>query len=130
VDDVKAARLKVEEDVVFELITSLPEHQQIVLYTVSDALMRGSKYKRFSDMPEDVLFSGEVYEHYEKVCKALNRKKRTIRWFREYLNDLEMLGLLTLSLSGKGVRGNTTLIRLGNPPEEVKEIVSHSLGLG
>ncbi len=129
VDDVKSAKVKVEEDITFEIISTLPEHQQIVLYSIAQTLIRGSAYKRLDASPEAVLFSGEVYEAYERVCTQLNVKSRTMRWFREYLNDLEMLGLLTLTVSGKGVRGNTSLIRLGNPPEEVKKIVSESLGL-
>jgi len=128
-DDVKDAKVKVEEDITFELITTLPEHQQIVLYAIASTLSAGGAYKRLGDNAKDVLFSGEAYESYEHVCKKLSIKSRTMRWFREYLNDHEMLGLITLSVSGKGVRGNTSLIRLGNPPEEVKKIVGTSLGL-
>lgn len=128
-DDVKDAKAKVEEDVIIELISTLPEHQQIVLYSIAKKSMSGSSYKRFSDLPEGVLFSGEVYESYEKICSLLNRKKRTMRWFGEYLKELEMLGLITLDVSGRGVRGNTTLIRLGGDAKEVKKIVSESLGL-
>jgi len=128
-EDVKLARERVEEDITKEVVSTLPEHQQIVLYAIADQLARGSQYKRLGDAPGNVLFSGEVYESYERLCKALGSKGRTMRWFREYLNDLEMLGLITLQSSGKGVRGNTSLIRLGNPPEEVKKIVSESLGL-
>lgn len=128
-DDVKEAKVRVEEDITFEIISTLPEHQQIVLYCIADTLSRGGSYRRLQETNESVLFSGEVYEAYEGACKSLDVKSRTMRWFREYLNDLEMLGLITLTVSGKGVRGNTTLIRLGNPPEEIKKIVSHSLGL-
>ena len=128
-DDVKDAKAKVEEDVIIELITTLPEHQQMVLYSIAYQSLSGAKYKRFVDENDGVLFSGEVYEYYEKVCDTLNRKPRTMRWFGEYLKELEMLGLVTLSISGKGVRGNTTLISLGSRPEEIKKIVSESLGL-
>ncbi|VVB53468.1 ORC1-type DNA replication protein [uncultured archaeon] len=128
-EDVIAAKTGVEEDITFELVTTLPEHQQIVLYAIAELLIQGGNYKRLADMPPDILFSGEAYEGYEKACKALNRTPRTMRWFREYLNDLEMLGLVTLSVSGKGVRGNTSIIRLGSPPAEVKRILQHSLGL-
>jgi len=54
---------------------------------------------------------------------------RTMRWFGEYLKELEMLGLVTLSISGSGVRGTTTLIRLGSSAQEIKKIVGSSLGL-
>ncbi|MFH1403654.1 MAG: AAA family ATPase [Candidatus Altiarchaeota archaeon] len=128
-DDVKEAKSKVEEDIIFELITTLPEHQQIALYSIADRITRGSQYKRLSDLPDDVLVSGEVYENYEKICKALNRNPRTMRWFGEYLKELEMLGLVTLSISGSGFRGNTTLIRLGTHPDYIKKIVGNSLGI-
>jgi cell division control protein 6 len=128
-DDVKAAKVKVEEDITYEIISTLPEPQQIVLLAIAETLLSGGSYKKLDGSMEGVLFSGEVYEAYERICRGLDVKSRTMRWFREYLNDLEMLGLITLSISGKGVRGNTSLIRLGNPPEEVKKIVSESLGL-
>ncbi len=129
IEDVKKAKLAVEVDRVFEAISILPEHQQIVLYSIADIISKGSSYKKLSDMPAGILFSGEVYESYEHFCRKFNRNPRTTRWFREYLNELEMLGLITLTVSGKGIRGNTTLIRLGYDPKEVKAIVSRSLGL-
>jgi archaeal cell division control protein 6 len=128
-EDVVDAKAKVEEDILNEIITTLPEHQQIVLFAIAELMSRGSQYKRLSDTPADVLFSGEVYENYERVCKHLNRSPRTTRWFSEYLKELEMLGLVTLQLSGSGVRGTTTLIRLGVNPQEIRKIVGASLGL-
>jgi len=128
-EDVVEAKSKVEEDIIFELITTLPEHQQIVLYSIADCAEKGSHYKRLSDIPADTLFSGEVYEEYEKLCKVLSRSPKTMRWFGEYLKELEMLGLVTLTISGAGVRGNTTLIRIGYQPSEIKKIISQSLGI-
>ncbi|MFH1055447.1 MAG: AAA family ATPase [Candidatus Altiarchaeota archaeon] len=128
-EDVMEAKSKVEEDIITELITTLPEHQQIVLYAIADLMSRGSQYKRLSDVPTGVLFSGEVYENYEKLCKHLSRDPRTMRWFGEYLKELEMLGLVTLSISGSGIRGTTTLIRLGGNVSDIKKTVSSSLGL-
>jgi len=52
-----------------------------------------------------------------------------MRWFRDYLNELDMMGLIMLELSGKGVRGKTTIIRLGRNPGEIKDIVEVALGL-
>jgi len=128
-EDVVEAKAKVEEDILTEIITTLPEHQQVVLYSIADLMSRGSQYRRLAETPSDVLFSGEVYENYERICKALNREPRTMRWFGEYLKELEMLGLVALSLSGAGIRGTTTLIRLGANPTEIKKVVGTSLGL-
>ncbi len=128
IDDVKAAKAAVEDDIIKELIITLPEHLQMVLYSITDLILRGGKQSRLAGDPQDGMMSGEVYFNYELVCKHLNRKPRTMRWFGEYLKELEMLGLVTLSISGKGVRGNTTLIRLGSSASEMKKLLFSSLG--
>ncbi len=121
-EHVRQARTAVEEDIVLDLISTLPEHPAIVLYSIAELTMEGGKYAKLTGMPDSgdkVLFSGEVYERYEQVCKKWNRKPRSARWYREYLKELEMLGLITLTLSGKGIRGNTQLIRLAFTPQKV-----------
>ncbi|MBN2014589.1 MAG: AAA family ATPase [Candidatus Altiarchaeota archaeon] len=129
-EDVEYARNLVEKDIMTESITLLPEHQQIVIYSIASLAVDGGMYKRLSGRGTGDLLTGEVYEAYEANCKALNRNPRTMRQFSEYLNELEMSGLIAMRLSGKGIRGTTRLIRLGYPPNEIKRIVSKSLGLG
>ncbi|MBI4215066.1 AAA family ATPase [archaeon] len=114
------ARKSVEEDIVFDIIKTLPEHQKLVLGSVASLMIEGSKIHRLADSGNEVvLFSGEVFERYESYCKKNNKTPRSARWCREYINDLEMLGLLTTMPSSKGVRGNTTLIRLTFPSDKV-----------
>ncbi len=120
---VKRARAAVEEDIVIELINTLPEHQSIVLYAIANLAEKGSKYQRLTENGEHVLFSGEAYEGYESLCRSWRINARSARWFREYLNELEMMGLITTMISGPGIRGNTRLIRLAFPPEKVKAAV-------
>jgi cell division control protein 6 len=121
---VSMARKVVEEEIVYEMISNLPEHEKIVLYAVACLTAEGSHYHRLDGTADErVLFSGEVYEKYESVCRDLDKSARSARWCREYINDLDMLGLITISLSGKGVRGNTTLIRLAFPADKVKEVI-------
>lgn len=120
---VKSARMAVEEDIVIELINTLPEHQCIVLYAIANLTEEGGKYRRLTNNGENVLFSGEAYEGYETLCKKLKTTPKTARWFREYLNELEMMGLITTTLSGPGIRGNTRLIRLAFPPKKVRSAV-------
>ncbi len=127
-ESVERAKKEVEVDIMMETISTLPEHQQLVMYSIATLASKGGMYKRLSGVDGD-LFTGEVYEVYESNCKALGRPVRTIRQFSEYLNELEMLGLITMRMSGKGIRGTTRLIRLGYPPEEIKNIVRQSLGL-
>jgi len=128
-DDVGMARYLVEKDIMTESIALLPEHQQIVIYSIAHLALRGGLYQRLSGISTGDLLTGEVYEAYEANCRALNRNPRTMRQFSEYLNELEMSGLIAMRLSGKGIRGTTRLIRLGYPPDEIIQIIRQSLGL-
>jgi cell division control protein 6 len=128
-EDVEHARDLVEKDIMAESITLLPEHQQIVIYSIAALASSGGMYKRLEGKGSGDLLTGEVYEAYEANCKALNRNPRTMRQFSDYLNELELSGLIAMRLSGKGIRGTTRLIRLGYPPAEIIRIVKGSLGL-
>jgi len=126
---VNNARKVVEEEIVYDVIANLPEHQKIVLYAISLLTLEGSHYHRLDGTGDErVLFSGEVYQKYEEVCRNMDKSAKSARWVREYINELDMQGLITISLSGKGVRGNTTLIRLAFPGDKVKEVIEKKLG--
>jgi len=127
-NEVTRARKKVEEEIVYDVIAGLPEHQKIVLYAIALLTLEGSHYHRLDGTGDErVLFSGEVYEKYESICRDMDNTSKSARWVREYINELDMQGLITISLSGKGVRGNTTLIRLAFPAEKVKEVIEKKL---
>jgi hypothetical protein len=101
---------------------------------VCNLSLEGQRYARLggSSVPatpagEDrPLMSGEVYEEYSRLCRHYKKPKRSARWYREYLNDLEMLGLITTVESGRGMRGHTRLIRPGYSAEQMKKIVEKS----
>lgn len=120
---VESARRSVDDDLIVEAITTLPQHEQIALYGISLLQINGSSYKRLGDERQDVFMSGEVYESYVKACKSLSVTPRSARWFSEYLHDLDMLGLIALTSSGKGTRGQTRFIKLTYDAEKIKSIV-------
>ena len=127
-EHVREARKGVEEDIVFEIINTLAEHQKIVLYSITLLTGETGHYTRLNEPgeygdSEKVLFSGEVYEKYRVICKKFGRSARSARWCREYINGLEMLGLVTTQLSGKGIRGTTTLVKLAFPPEQIRTVL-------
>ncbi len=117
--EVEAARRKVEIDLTAEALATLPENHQLALYAIARLTKRGSKYARLLGGDDNLLTSGEVYEEYVKICHSLRVRPRSSRWFKEYLSDLETLGFITLTLSGKGMRGHTTFIKLGVELEHV-----------
>ena len=122
-EDVELAKESVERDIVAEIINSLPEHEQMTLYAIAELSEQGSMQRRLAGVTDGSLFTGEVYEMYQEICLKLKNQPRTIRMISNYLSELEMQGLITAQLSGKYVRGNTRLIKLGYPPKEIKEII-------
>ncbi len=121
--DVENSRKAAEEEKAFEIIGTLPEQQQLLLYALA-TLATDVSYKRLvEDGGDKLYFSGEVYERYATVTKKLGKPPRTMRWYREYLKELEALGLVNTVQSGKGVRGHTTLIKLGYEAARVRTII-------
>ncbi len=127
--EVEAARKRVEYDLANETIATLPENHQLVLYAIANLSANGGKYSRLDGVEEGFLFSGETYDEYEMTCKKTRKKARSLRWFKEYLNDLEMLGLITTKPSSVGVRGHTTLIRLGHSAPDILSITGKNMGI-
>jgi cell division control protein 6 len=99
-DDVENARKKVELDLTLETINTLPEMHQLVLYGIATLSRSGSRYSRLEGVDSGFLFSGEVYEEYERACKGVRKRPRSSRWYKEYLNDLETLGMIVTTPSG------------------------------
>lgn len=128
--EVEEARRSVDEDMAAETIITLPEHQQLVLLSTAELDLRGSNYEKLNEDESGFLLSGEIYEEYRRNCKKYKQKPRTARWFQEYLNDLEMLGLITMIESGKGIRGHTRLIRIGYSSDSIKNIIDRNLKRG
>ncbi len=112
--DVVKAKEKVEVEVMKSMLLTLPIQLQLVLLAIAkQSLKPRGILKITGQLDSNVLYSGEVYEKYEDQCKIYSEKCVSIRWFREYINELEIYGFITTTLSGKGIKGNTTLIKLG-----------------
>ena len=129
-EHVEQARKVVEEDIVIEAISTLPEHQQIILYAISNLTLNGSRYSKLTDLSdetESIFLAGEVYETYAEICRQLKKEHRSSRWCKEYLRELESLGLIRMVESGKGMRGHSTLIKLTCSPEKVKKAIEKIL---
>ena len=68
-----------------------------------------------------------MYEEYATLAKHFKVEAVTARWYREYINELEMYGLILTTASGAGIRGNTTLIKLGFDAEKIKQVLEKEL---
>ncbi|MCL4389518.1 MAG: AAA family ATPase [Candidatus Marsarchaeota archaeon] len=112
-----------EDDVVYELIGTLPEHQKLVLYSVALLTQSGGTYKKLTDGVDTYLFSGEVYNRYKSISESMKKQPKSERWYRKYLSELEMQGLIASFESGKGIRGHTKLVKLLCPAKKTRDII-------
>ncbi|MEK6973565.1 MAG: AAA family ATPase [archaeon] len=126
--EVKKAKSKVEEEIMYDMISTLPEQQQLVLYSIARLTYEKKGVRRIgSNSEENILLSGEVYDCYSSIAKKVKENVVSSRWYREYINELEMYGLITTTASGKGIRGNTQVIKLGFEAEKIKNLIEKNL---
>jgi len=59
--------------------------------------------------------------------KAAKEQPVSARWYREYISELEMFGLVITAASGHGIRGNTRLIRLSFDAKKIQEALEAKL---
>lgn len=126
--EVMKAKVQVEEELVYNMVSTLPEQQQLVLYSIACLSLSKKPVQKITGEIEDgVLFSGEVYDEYCRIAKKFKESIVSSRWYREYINELEMYGLIYTTASGKGIKGQTTLIKLGFEAEKIKQLIEKEL---
>ena len=116
-----------DNDIVYDLIGTLPEHHKLVLYSIALLTQSGGSYKKLTDGVDTYLFSGEVYSRYKSISESLHKEPKSERWYRKYLTELEMQGLIASFESGKGIRGHTKLIKLMYPAPKTKAVLENEL---
>lgn len=127
-DHVRLARTRVEEEVTLNMVETLPKQQQLVLYALSLMTAQGKGYgKLMGGKEEGVFFSGDAYREYERIAISMQEQVVSSRWFREYVNELETYGLILTTASGKGIRGTTTLIKLGFDAKKLRQALEKEL---
>ena len=71
-----------ESDIVYELISTLPEHQKLVLYAIALITQGGGSYKKLTDGTDTYVFSGDIYNRYKSIGESLHKdsfKSNTIK---------------------------------------------------
>ncbi len=105
-----------EFDLVSETIKTQPLNHQIALYTL--AKMTLSKRGLIDD--SGFIPIGELYNYYVQVSELVfKRKPKSSKRFKEYINELENLGVLSTTMLRRGSRDYTRLVRIGVNPKDV-----------
>ncbi|HPC10026.1 MAG TPA: AAA family ATPase, partial [archaeon] len=112
--EVLDAKEKVEQEIIKSMVLTLPVQLQLVLLAITELSLRTKGVLKINgSLDPNVCYSGEIYEKYTQLTEKYNEKPVSMRWFREYLNELETYGFISTTDSGKGIRGNTTIIKMG-----------------
>ncbi len=127
VEDVQKAARNADEEIAYELVGMLPEHQRLVIYAMALLDIQGSRYKKLMASEDPYLFSGEIFDRYSAIGNSLHKEVKSQRWFRKCLSELEMQGLIDTKESGAGIRGHTKLIHLHYSAERLKGTIENSL---
>jgi len=92
------AEEKIEKDKVIDIVDAQPKQFQVVLYSVLSL---------HNPKNNAALFTGEVYDHYKKLCTRTNLRPLTQRRVSDILGELDMMGIINARIISKGRHGRT-----------------------
>lgn len=127
-NDIDAAKEKIERDKLLDIIEGEPKQFQLVLYAI---MALEEKKKKESDKA-DCMHTGEVYNAYQEICDRLKVEVLTQRRVSDILGEFDMLGVINAQEISKGRYGRTREIKLMIPltlKDKAKEILEKSLEL-
>jgi cell division control protein 6 len=109
---IRKAQKKIEEDRVSTVLSTLPLHSKLVLYSVYI----------LSKINASGAVTGDLYAVYEDLCRQSGVEPLTQRRVSSLINELDVLGLLNARLVNLGRYGRTKRIRLGIPNSTIVEV--------
>jgi len=115
------ANNKIERDKILDVIKSEPKQFQYVLYSII-TLSENQK--------KEPIFTGEVYNLYQEICKQNKSEFLTQRRVSDVIQEFDMLGIINVRVISKGRGGRMREIKLAIPSnvvEKAKEIIQDSI---
>ncbi len=133
------ANNKIERDKILDVVETEPKQFQAVLQSIVTLLEGDTKKIQKSlfnnekgNVKSEKIFTGDVYNEYEKLCKRINMEVLTQRRVGDIIAEFDMLGLINATVVSKGRYGRTKEIKLSIPEnilDKAKEILKDSLGV-
>jgi len=108
------ARDRLEQDVFREIISSLPLHNKVVLYSIS--ILKNFK-------GNGKITSGECYELYGKAIKKIGLSPLTNRRVNDLISELDKMGIISSEVQSFGRYGRTTVIQLNYDPDLIIKLL-------
>ena len=111
---------KIENDRITEILLTQPKQYHAVLHSI---------FKISEKKPETSIFTGEIYDIYQKICEQNQLRPLTQRRISDILAEFDLLGLIHAKIISKGRYGRTREINLNTSAlnENTKQLVSNQL---
>jgi len=95
VDHVRQGREKLKQEAVANGILGLNEHKRVLLYAVAT----------FEGADECPVRSRDLYRRYENLVDQSGNDALTSRWMHDHIDELDMLGLVSVEKRNEGSSG-------------------------
>lgn len=134
-EHIDEANNKIERDKILDIIETEPKQFQAVFQAILDLESSRDKLKEQKNLLNDEkgkIFTGDVYNVYQTICKKIGMEILTQRRVGDILAEFDMLGLINAKVISKGRYGRTKEIKIvipSNVEEKAREIIKNSLGL-
>ena len=109
------AKNHIEKNTVQEVITTLPQQSKLVIAAI---------YRLEEIEKVDEITSGMIYDLYGELCEKIQFDKVSARRISDYINELDVLGILEANVVSKGRYGRTKKVLFCIPKSIVFDILS------
>ena len=116
IEHIDIAEDKIERDRVLDIIAQQPKQQQAALHAII----------ALAEKRPEIIYTGEVYEVYQKLCPEMGLRPLTQRRLSDILAELDMLGIINAKVISKGRFGRTREISLAiseQTADKIKKIL-------
>jgi len=132
---------KIERDTTLDLVKAAPKQFHLVLYSIIQLSQGKYKQTSFNIFPfnknknqqiqtTNSIFTGEVYNYYQKLCTQNKMEVLTQRRVGDIIQELDLQGVINVRVISKGRGGRMREIKLSVTDkviEKIKEIIGESL---
>ncbi|MBZ3936151.1 ORC1-type DNA replication protein [Methanimicrococcus blatticola] len=116
---VRVAQDKIEVDRVVEVVRTLPTQSKLVLFSIVTLNISAQN----QNLSPQSITTGEVYNIYRKLCKAIDMDVLTQRRVTDLMSELDMLGIINAVVVSKGRYGRTKEISLSVPVKNTYDVL-------
>ncbi len=115
---VTEAKNHIEKNTVQEVISTLPQQSKLVITAI---------YRLEEIDKVDEITSGMIYDLYSDLCDKIKFDKVSARRISDYINELDVLGILEANVVSKGRYGRTKKVRFCIPKSIVFDLLRKDL---